>query len=81
MGQGDTDAIDSNGSLYINGGTLNITANSPFDYDGEAKLNGGTLIVNGEETTTITNQFGGGMNGNMPQGGQMQQGGMQQRMR
>lgn len=64
MGQGDTDAIDSNGDLYINGGTLNITAQSPFDYDGTAKYNGGTLIVNGETVTEITNQFmGGGMMG------------------
>ena len=66
MGAGDTDGIDSNGSLYINGGTLNITGNSPFDYDGKAELNGGTLIVNGEETNTITNQF---MGGGMPGGG------------
>lgn len=64
MGQGDTDAIDSNGDLYINGGTLNITAQSPFDYDGVAKYNGGTLIVNGETVTVITNQLmGGGMMG------------------
>lgn len=69
MGAGDTDGIDSNGNLYINGGTINITGNSAFDYDGEAKYNGGTLIVNGQTTNTITNQFGGGMNGmqgNMP---------------
>ncbi|MBR2989497.1 carbohydrate-binding domain-containing protein [Candidatus Saccharibacteria bacterium] len=64
MGQGDTDAIDSNGDLYINGGTLNITAQSPFDYDGSAKYTSGTMIVNGKETTEITNQFmGGGMMG------------------
>ena len=60
MGQGDTDAIDSNGNLYINGGTLRINAQSPFDYDGEAKYSGGTMIVNGEETTTISNQMMGG---------------------
>ena len=72
MGQGDTDGIDSNGNLYINGGIINITAQSPFDYDGEAKLNGGTLIVNGSETTSITNQMmgGGGMMGGDPRGGQ-----------
>ena len=64
MGQGDTDGIDSNGYLYINGGTVNITGQSPFDYDKEAQYNGGTLIVNGSETTEITNQFAGGM-GNM----------------
>ena len=74
MGQGDTDAIDSNGNIYINGGTINITANSPFDYDGTAEKNGGTIIVNGTETNTITNQMmGGGMNGGMP--GQMKQNG------
>ena len=64
MAQGDTDGIDSNGNLYINGGTINITGQSPFDYDGEAKYTGGTMIVNGEETTQITNQFMGGP-GNM----------------
>lgn len=67
MGQGDTDGIDSNGNIYVNGGTININGNSPFDYDGEAKYNGGTIIVNGKETNTITNQFMGGgmMNGGM----------------
>ena len=63
MGQGDTDAVDSNGYIYINGGTLDITAQSPFDYDMGASLNGGTLIVNGQETTEITNQMMGGMPG------------------
>lgn len=73
MGAGDTDAIDSNGNLYINGGTINITANSPFDYDGESKYTGGKMIVNGEETTTITNQMMGG--GGMPQGNMQGPGG------
>jgi len=73
MGQGDTDAIDSNGNLYINGGTINITAQSPFDYDGVAEKNGGTIIVNGSETDTLSNQFAGGMGdmgdmGGMPGG-------------
>lgn len=79
MGQGDTDGVDSNGNLYINGGKLTINAQSPFDYDGEAKKNGGTIIVNGTETDEITNQFGGmggGMRGGM-RGGQMQDGEMQ----
>lgn len=68
MGQGDTDAIDSNGNIYINGGTITITAQSPFDYDNEAKYTGGKMIINGTETTTITNQMmGGGQRGN--QGG------------
>lgn len=66
MGQGDTDAIDSNGYIYVNGGTLNITAQSPFDYDLNAEYNGGTIIVNGTETNQITNQMMGG--GQMPGG-------------
>ena len=65
MGTGDTDAVDSNGDLYINGGTLTINAQSPFDYDGTAQKNGGTLIVNGSETDSITNQMMGGMGGQM----------------
>ena len=82
MGQGDTDGIDSNGNLYINGGTVDITANSPFDYDGTAKLNGGTIIVNGTQTNTITNQMmgGGNMNSGM-QGNGMQGPGGQGQMR
>ncbi len=65
MGQGDTDGVDSNGDIYINGGTIDVTGNSTFDYDGTAQYNGGTVIVNGSETTTIPNQImgGGGMGG------------------
>ena len=65
MGQGDTDAIDSNGSIVINGGTITITAQSPFDWDTSATLNGGTVIVNGTQVTSLTNQFGGMMGGGM----------------
>ncbi len=65
MGQGDTDGVDSNGNVYVNGGTLDISSQSTFDYDGTAQYNGGTIIENGSETNTITNQFlgGGGMGG------------------
>ena len=80
MGQGDTDGIDVNGNLYINGGTVDVTCNSPFDYDGVAEHNGGTIIANGIETDTITNQMmGGGMGGPGGMQGGMQggQGGMQ----
>lgn len=68
MGAGDTDGIDSNGDLYINGGNIDITANSPFDYDGKALNKGGTIVVNGKETNTITNQMMGGMNDRNMQG-------------
>ena len=63
MGSGDTDAVDSNGNLIITGGTLDITAQSPFDYDGSCQRTGGTLIINGTETDTISNQMMGGMGG------------------
>ena len=69
MGQGDTDAIDSNGNLIITGGTINITAQSPFDCDGSVTKTGGTIIVNGVETDQITSQFGGGMGGFGGRGG------------
>ena len=62
MASGDTDALDANGDLYINGGTVDITAQFAFDFDGKAELNGGTVTVNGEEVTEITSSmtFGGG---------------------
>ena len=72
MGQGDTDALDANGNIYINGGNIEITAQSPFDYDGEGKLNGGTVTVNGSKVTELTNQMMGG--GGMAPGGNMQGG-------
>lgn len=77
MGQGDTDGIDANGNIEINGGTVNINAQSPFDYDGTGAINGGTVYVNGSQVTSLSNQFGG-MGGQMPggmQGGQPPQGG------
>lgn len=69
MGSGDTDAVDSNGNLVITGGTLDITAQSPFDYDGACEKTGGTLIVNGTETDTISNQMMGGHGGKGGMGG------------
>ena len=70
MGAGDTDAVDSNGYIYVNGGTLDITAQSPFDYDMGSQYNGGTIIVNGTETNAITAQMmGGGMMGGQMGGG------------
>ncbi|MCR5157381.1 MAG: carbohydrate-binding domain-containing protein [Butyrivibrio sp.] len=85
MGSGDTDALDANGYIYINGGTVDITAQFAFDFDKGAELNGGTVTVNGEEVTEISNSmmmggggFGGGrggMNGQAPDGSQMPEGG------
>ena len=64
VGPGDTDAIDANGSVYVNGGTINITAQmSSFDYDRTAEFNGGTLIINGEEVSEIPQSMMGGGHG------------------
>ena len=76
MSAGDTDGIDSNGDVIVNGGTINITGNSSFDYDGSAQYNGGTIIVNGEQITSIPNQMmGGGMGGRGQMGGMDNMGG------
>ena len=69
MGSGDTDAVDSNGNLIITGGTLDITAQSAFDYDGTCQRTGGTLIVNGTETDTVQSQMMGGQKGRGNRGG------------
>ena len=50
MAEGDTDGVDSNGDIIINGGTIDITGQSTFDYDGTAEYNGGTIIENGDIT-------------------------------
>ena len=68
MAQGDTDALDSNGSLVINGGTVTINAQFAFDFVTQGVLNGGTVYVNGEQVTEITESMmmgspGGGMGG------------------
>ena len=63
MGVGDTDGVDANGDIVINGGTINVAGNSTFDYDGEGSINGGTVIANGEVITTLPNQMMGGHGG------------------
>lgn len=63
MGAGDTDALDANGNLYISGGTVNISAQFAFDFDGVGELTGGTVYVNGEQVSSITNSMMGGMGG------------------
>ncbi|MCR5293937.1 MAG: carbohydrate-binding domain-containing protein [Lachnospiraceae bacterium] len=65
MGSGDTDAVDSNGAIYVYDGTITISANSAFDYQTEGAIYGGTVTVNGEVITEMTNQMmgPGGMGG------------------
>ena len=78
VGQGDTDAVDSNGALIINGGTIDVTSTvSSFDYDTTAEFNGGTVIINGTEVSELPQPMmgpgggRGGMHGSPPQGGAM----------
>ena len=62
MASGDTDGIDCNGDLYINGGVIDVTGQSTFDYDGAGQYNGGTIYLNGQQVTSLPNQMGmGGM--------------------
>ena len=63
MASGDTDGIDCNGNLIINGGIVDVTGQSTFDYDGSGQYNGGTLIVNGEQVSALPNQMGMGGRG------------------
>jgi hypothetical protein len=62
-GAGDTDGVDSNGDIIVNGGTIRVTGNSTFDYDGSAQYNGGTIIANGQQIDYIPNQMMGGRGG------------------
>ncbi len=73
MGQGDTDAVDANGNIIVNGGTIDITATvSSFDYDGTAQYNGGTIIINGTQVDSIPqSMMGGGRMGGMGGRGNM----------
>lgn len=73
MASGDTDAFDSNGDLYVNGGTITVEASSAFDADGTAQLNGGDVTVNGEKITEITQSRGGGGRGGAGGGRGMRQ--------
>lgn len=63
MGAGDTDGFDANGDIEINGGYIQVTGKSTFDYDGKGVMNGGTVIVNGESVTELSSQMMGGHGG------------------
>ena len=65
IAQGDTDALDSNGYLYIRGGSVNITGQSAFDYAWGGEMTGGEVVVNGQQMTELTQSMGGGMGGGM----------------
>ena len=72
VGPGDTDGIDSNGDIVVNGGTIRVTASmSSFDYDGSATYNGGTIYVNGQQVDSIPQSMmgGGGFGGGFGGGG------------
>ena len=69
VGQGDTDPIDSNGNITVTDGTIKMTGQTGFDFDGTATYTGGDIYLNGEKQTEIVNSIpgGGGPNGG-PQG-------------
>ena len=69
VGAGDTDGIDSNGDIIVNGGTVRVNGNSTFDCDGNARYNGGTIIANGQQIQSIPNQMMGRGGGNGGRGG------------
>ena len=76
VGPGDTDGIDANGDIIVNGGTIDVTAQmSSFDYDGTAQYNGGIIIINGTQVNSIPQSMmgggRGGMMGGMQRGGRM----------
>ena len=64
VGEGDTDGVDSNGNIIVNGGTIDVTGRmSTFDYERSAEFNGGTIIANGEEVDEIPQSMMGGPGG------------------
>ena len=69
MGRGDTDGVDSNGNIIVNGGTVSVTGNSTFDYDGTGIINGGAVYANGQLVSSLPNQMMGGRGGHGGFGG------------
>ena len=65
--------IQSNGNVTVTGGTINLTGQSGFDFDGTATYTGGDIYINGEKQTEIVNSMPGG--GGAPGGGGPQGGG------
>lgn len=69
------DGLDSNGTVTISGGDLDITSaanggDSPIDANGETTITGGTILANGAEYDPSTANAGpGGGGAGMPPGG------------
>ena len=49
----DSDGIDTNGSLTVSGGTIDITGGNPFDCKGRTEYSGGTIRIDGEAVNSI----------------------------
>ena len=70
MGAGDTDGVDANGKVIVNGGTVSVnTSGNSFDYDTGKEFNGGTIIINGEEVDAIPEDMMAGFGGHGGFGG------------
>lgn len=63
MGPGDTDGLDANGLIAVNGGVIDVSGGSTFDYDRGAVYTGGTIIVNGTTVDAIPEPTMGGDGG------------------
>lgn len=59
MGPGDTDGLDANGTIIVNGGIIDVTGQSTFDADNGSVYNGGTIIINGVEVDSIPSSMMG----------------------
>ena len=68
------DCVDSNGTLTINGGTLDLTCNgsgnTALDCDGTYTNNGGDVMTN-DGSESNPGQMGGGKGGGQPGGGRL----------
>lgn len=65
MGPGDTDGLDANGTIIVNGGLIDVTGQSSFDADYGSIYNGGTIIINGTQVDSIPVSMMGGHGGGM----------------
>lgn len=68
MGKTTTNIIEP---ITVNGGTIKMTGQSGFDFDGTAIYTCGEIYLNGEKQTEIVNSMpeGGGLNGGPQDGG------------